>query len=514
MKRRCTFLVFLLSAVARGASSDNRLTNTASPIEKGSTGLVFRRFDALFGGRIQPDDIAASGYSWVRYETSADLPNFFTGSEGTHTAVATGETVARDNAAVGFYRCCFAPQYEQVWTWNVYAPDASGNPTVLFRSASNHQTTDNFGNPCWDGFFCGATSVDFLPFWNVDCTWKLGNYKSEAVYQFRSLQTDPLSTAAVIFQRTWKLGPSSNAVAISVDKNPIHPAVSDQDTGYTSLQRVAAATTTVRVRTADCNAAIGNVAFILRVETDDGGSGHVHIGSAGGRCGTTTADPGVPIDDVAMLAGGSTNPAGGVMISGTTDSSGNWSTTLTTGTVAGNLKLTAGTTGAFLGGPPATSRLYTLKVGFIGLQEKVLTPAETTYLYLTGQKDPHPFNHYGSPELNDYIRILGAKYYVNWPLGQRGQLGINDMSLVFGGLFDVCGRWVVPHQRHRGGTDVDFSHAYLIPGIAPPPQVDGTVLKRVCREAGGFRVREGIPSNLHCQIDQATGTAVFTRLSQ
>jgi len=163
MKRRCTLLVFLLSAVALGASSDDRVTNTTVPIEKGSTRFLFRRFDALVAGRIKPDDITASGYSWVRYETSADLPNFFTGSEGNHLAVATGETVARDNAAVGFYRCCFAPQYEQVWTWNVYAPDASGNPTVLFQSASNHQTTDNFGNPCWDGIFCGATSVDYLP---------------------------------------------------------------------------------------------------------------------------------------------------------------------------------------------------------------------------------------------------------------------------------------------------------------------------------------------------------------
>jgi len=318
----------------------------------------------------------------------------------------------------------------------------------------------------------------------------------------------------VIFQRTWKLGPSSNAVAISVDKNPIHPSVTDQVTGYSGIANIAAATTSVRVRTAECNVAIGNVAFTLRVETDDGGSGHVHVGSAGGACGTTVADPGVPIDEVATFAGGSAGSSGSIMISATTDTSGNWSTTMTTGKVAGNLKLTATTTAAFLGGPPATSRLYTLKVGFIGLDQKILTPAETTYLYLTGATTPHPSNHYGSPELNDYIRILGAKYFVHWPPGQRGQLGINDMSLVFGGLFDVCGRWTVPHQRHRGGTDVDVSHAYLVPGMTPAPQVDPSVLDIACDEAGGFRVLERDPRKLHCQIDEATATAVFTRLSR
>ncbi|HLZ08548.1 MAG TPA: hypothetical protein VKT80_08175, partial [Chloroflexota bacterium] len=348
------------------------------------------------------------------------------------------------------------------------------------------------------------------------CSWKLGNYKSEVVYQYRNYASDTLTSPTVIFQRTWKLGPSSDAVAISVDKNPIHPAITDQVTGYSGASTVPAATTNVRVRTSDCGVAIGTVAFHLNIETEDGGSGHVHSGSAckGSNGVPIPADPGVPINDVATFVGGTATASGGVVISDSTDSSGNWSTTMTTGTISSNLKLTATTDGAFLGGSPFTSKVYTLKVGFIGFEEKVPSAAETYFMYLTGETAPHPSNHFGSPELNDYVRILSAKYYVHWPLGNRGQLGINDMSLVYGGIFDVCGRWTVPHQRHRVGTDVDFSHAYLVSGVSPTPQVDGTVLETVCQEAGGFRVHEGDPTKLHCQVDESTGTAVINRLTQ
>jgi hypothetical protein len=59
-----------------------------------------------------------------------------------------------------------------------------------------------------------------------------------------------------------------------------------------------------------------------------------------------------------------------------------------------------------------------------------------------------------------------------------------------------------------------FSHDYLVPGAAPPAQVDVDVLEAVCVEAGGFRVHERDPSNLHCQVDQVSVGIVVYMLVQ
>src|SRR5712691_5524743 len=50
-------------------------------------------------GTIHAEDVESSGYSWVRYATPADPPNYFTGKEGNHRTVGTGVTVARTDAA-------------------------------------------------------------------------------------------------------------------------------------------------------------------------------------------------------------------------------------------------------------------------------------------------------------------------------------------------------------------------------------------------------------------------------
>ena len=34
-------------------------------------------------------------------------------------------------------------------------------------------------------------------------------------------------------------------------------------------------------------------------------------------------------------------------------------------------------------------------------------------------------------------------------------MGLNDMSLTWAGLFDICNNWATPHMMHRTGTSVD-----------------------------------------------------------
>lgn len=77
---------------------------------------------------------------------------------------------------------------------------------------------------------------------------------------------------------------------------------------------------------------------------------------------------------------------------------------------------------------------------------------------LTGARDAHPANHYGTASTVTNIgRVADAFYIANGEL-----LGINDMSLVWGGLFDIGPPpssnvfWYTPHTSHRKGTSVDI----------------------------------------------------------
>jgi hypothetical protein len=57
---------------------------------------------------------------------------------------------------------------------------------------------------------------------------------------------------------------------------------------------------------------------------------------------------------------------------------------------------------------------------------------------------------------------IGAAYGI-WYTAQRylsakptqGKIEVNDMSLPFGGLFDINNNWNAPHSSHSRGTSVD-----------------------------------------------------------
>jgi len=71
---------------------------------------------------------------------------------------------------------------------------------------------------------------------------------------------------------------------------------------------------------------------------------------------------------------------------------------------------------------------------------------------LTGATTTHPENHYGKHSTIVLMRMIADEYYAE----TGTTLGINDMSLPWGGLFDVSGNWSTPHISHREGKDVDI----------------------------------------------------------
>ena len=136
----------------------------------------------------------------------------------------------------------------------------------------------------------------------------------------------------------------------------------------------------------------------------------------------------------------------------TTDSTGRASTEWTPPEFGGYEKIIARTTNTFF--PAADTDTVTVRVD--GL---TFLPATPYYEKVGGTQYHHgppgyaeDHNHYGTPDLVGAIYGMASNYRNN-----GGEIiSINDMSLPFGGLFDIDGNWSPPHQTHRDGRNVDM----------------------------------------------------------
>ena len=65
-------------------------------------------------------------------------------------------------------------------------------------------------------------------------------------------------------------------------------------------------------------------------------------------------------------------------------------------------------------------------------------------------------NHYAIADVRTNIQSIATAYHQQFP--DEVVLQINDMSLLYGGRFDINGLWSgnSDHQYHRQGTDVDI----------------------------------------------------------
>ncbi len=235
----------------------------------------------------------------------------------------------------------------------------------------------------------------------------------------------------ILFSRSWTLGISRTAFSVS-GPGIIHPEV-DTGTGYpTAAPTIAPGSGTVGVYSYDCGP-LANVAFTITPEFVANSAGHAHSGAP-------------TLSDVNSLASSS----------GTTDSNGRWSTTVTAGTVASTIKYTA--TAQSIAGQPFTAAALYVTTGFVSLIDPGPGIPELRY---TGQTATHPNNHNGSTELHLFVRDLATLYNQQADPADQGSLGLNDMSLPLGGVFDINSDWSPPHSRHRFGTDCDIDRRVI-----------------------------------------------------
>lgn len=114
-----------------------------------------------------------------------------------------------------------------------------------------------------------------------------------------------------------------------------------------------------------------------------------------------------------------------------------------------------------------------------------------SYVLIGSEGTPHgSANHAGTPELNSALFDLTRRFAERFP-GEK--LSLNDMSLPWGGLFDLNANWQPPHFWHRFGTDVDIRVI-----DRTPQEVDAI---RQLAKLSGFRriILEKSPPHYHLQ---------------
>lgn len=183
-----------------------------------------------------------------------------------------------------------------------------------------------------------------------------------------------------------------------------------------------------------------NVSVTITTDVISDSGGHAHTnGRPKGKLVVTTAGVVSTRDGKETLAG-------------TTDASGVFEFTFGAEEVSGehNLKATCSKCKA-----PANA---TVNVAIQGL---LLLNTDPLGYTLRGSTDPHPDNHYFSPDA--LVKIINLAHAYKKKFGKL--LLINDSSLIEGGLFDIAGQWTPSHKAHRRGIVVDINNYRTDPNL-------------------------------------------------
>jgi hypothetical protein len=242
---------------------------------------------------------------------------------------------------------------------------------------------------------------------SVDCSTSWGQRSSGSFHsQLRQLF---LNRIAVWAGYVCEAG--GKTVSLQVEPASLAPRGLGNDT----------ATLTVTVRR--CGEPARGETVRFRLEREEGSGGHNH-----------------PAPQASQHAGalGTLDPATCV-----TDDNGRCRVTYTAPEAAGRIFIMAEVDGA-------RSFPHGVTVRLSGLQPLEASPG----LILIGDTNTHRENHYGTPRTLEALRNIGDEWVRLYP-NPNDRVGINDMSLEWGGLFDIHSTWAPPHDYHRTGENVD-----------------------------------------------------------
>ena len=102
--------------------------------------------------------------------------------------------------------------------------------------------------------------------------------------------------------------------------------------------------------------------------------------------------------------------------------------------------------------------------------------------------------------LSTLNKVVDTMFNTGW-----GAVGVNDGSLVWGGLFDIVGGWTPSHHEHRSGNEVDIS--VTNPKKATAEQKKKTYAELCKKYNTAFSVQtlwhqdDGYPEHFHMYLD-------------
>ena len=161
---------------------------------------------------------------------------------------------------------------------------------------------------------------------------------------------------------------------------------------------------------------------------------------------------------------------------------GAWTTNYVASTISGEEQMGVIPSAAFPFNlqPPNPSGMVRVRVP--DLQD---LPSGEGYI-LVGATTTHPSNHWTAPDVITRLQNIARDFRTECgsQSGYRA-LNYNDVSPIWGGLFDINANWNPPHREHRRGREVDFSNANALPSALQ------TALRNIIQRHGGGVLNEG-----------------------
>lgn len=131
----------------------------------------------------------------------------------------------------------------------------------------------------------------------------------------------------------------------------------------------------------------------------------------------------------------------------------------------------------------------------MGIEGLTLLPAGTGYT-LVGATSKHAVNHYATGAAISAIPLIAREYHAEFP--KDGDLLVNDISLRYGGLFDIGGDWAAPHITHRFGSQADVQKSTI-------PADHQTKFEEIAKKHGARILIEGT----HYHLDFTPADSLF-----
>lgn len=337
-----------------------------------------------------------------------------------HALIGRAEHVDAEHGVAASYACvnCCPDNPYYAWTDPASAPISSGSTLTIVPWLQDIDCYENVleayevsaGGMQWQSTNTSVATVSLGEVTSVGpgTASILGDYSTYWFWEQQvDCEYDPYNVG-------YETPVTSTALSITADSTTVHP------NGAGGSHQ-----TTIRVATSP---ATSGVSVSLQLEPEVNSGGHVDTYHFGGR------------------------PGGGLgSSSGTTDASGNFSTTYSAPVIGGKVKVKLQSTGQFV----------TLTIAVPGLQE--LGPG--SYYELTGfdcptcNRHPQGTNHWGTSAANTALVNVAGDYHTQFP--SAAALRYNDQGLPHGGKFDLSGDWANTgsHAEHRVGINCDIYSA-------------------------------------------------------